>query len=40
LIVSYEVDPKEALSEKFIGMAGSIYEKILPLNKFISEAVS
>ena len=40
LIVSYEVDPKEALSEKFIGMAGSIYEKMLPLNKFISEAVS
>ena len=39
-IVSHQVEPKEILSEKFIKKAGKIYEKMLPLNQFIKEAIS
>jgi uncharacterized protein (TIGR02453 family) len=40
LIVSTQVDPKLVLSETFIQKAGKIYEKMLPLNQFITEAIS
>ena len=40
LIVSTQVDPKLVLSETFIQEAGKIYEKMLPLNQFITEAIS
>ena len=39
-IVSVQINPKEILSEKFIKKAGKIYEKMLPLNQFITEAIS
>ena len=39
-IVSVQIEPEEILSEKFIKKAGNIYEKMLPLNHFITEAIS
>ena len=35
-----EINPDEILSENFINKAGDIYEKMLPLNQFITEAIS
>ena len=39
-IVSVQIDPDEISSENFINKAGDIYEKMLPLNQFITEAIS
>jgi uncharacterized protein (TIGR02453 family) len=39
-IVSVQIEPEEILSEKFIKKAGNIYERMLPLNHFITEAIS
>lgn len=39
-IVSVQIEPEEILTEKFIKKAGKIYKNMLPLNQFITDAIS